>query len=78
MDESITVRKARILPLKKEVLGSDDFEVSEVTRSIFTGAWNAFVDESGTAAMKLNPPYVSEPEVNEVIYPIPAHLSLVE
>ena len=72
-------QKARILPFNKNKMGSEEYQVSDVTRSIFSQAWGSYVDEPGTAAVKLSSTYVSElQEQQDVIYPIPSHLSLID
>ena len=80
MDKVKAPKNARILPFKTETLGSEDFEVSEVTRDIFSRVWNSYIDEPTMACVKLEAQFVDENaiETEEIVYAIAPHLALVD
>jgi DNA-binding transcriptional regulator GbsR (MarR family) len=53
MSESKREKKARILPFNTKEFDSDQ-DVSEVTRTLFTDAWAAYLDQTSMAALKLD------------------------
>ena len=60
MENMNAEKRARILPFKKKKVESDTTQVTEVTRSIFSGTWNAYIDEPTNTAIKIDTGYIAD------------------
>lgn len=61
MNESKREKNARILPFKNKAI-EDEMNVSEVTRNLFTDAWQTYLDQTSMAAVKLGRSIKSNPK----------------